>query len=65
MKTLTGPGTRREPGAHPTIAQQAPALRVAGLSKAFGDKLAVDRIDLVVPRGFRDTGTWVALQAGW
>jgi ABC-2 type transport system ATP-binding protein len=32
-------------------AGQAPALRLVGLLKRFGDKTAVDRIDLTVPRG--------------
>jgi ABC-2 type transport system ATP-binding protein len=32
-------------------AGQAPALRLVGLLKRFGDKTAVDHIDLAVPRG--------------
>jgi ABC-2 type transport system ATP-binding protein len=34
-----------------TTATPAPALRLAGLSKSFGDKVAVGGIDLVVPAG--------------
>ncbi|MGH2588059.1 MAG: ABC transporter ATP-binding protein [Dehalococcoidia bacterium] len=31
--------------------QQAPALQIAGLSKTFGEKVAVDHVDLTVPAG--------------
>ncbi len=34
-----------------TTPTSPPALRLLGLSKTFGDKLAVDRVDLEVPRG--------------
>ena len=34
-----------------TAHSPAPALRLIGLSKAFGDKRAVDQVDLEVPGG--------------
>ena len=34
-----------------TAASEAPAVRCEGLVKEFGDKRAVDRVDLTVPRG--------------
>jgi ABC-2 type transport system ATP-binding protein len=40
---------RQDPA--PTIEDGAPALRLSGLRKRFGRKVAVDGVDLVVPRG--------------
>ena len=35
----------------PSDHSSAPAIEAAGLSKRFGDRLAVDRVDLTAPRG--------------
>jgi hypothetical protein len=42
------PGTERSAG---SSAGESPALEFAGLFKHFGDNVAVDHIDLTVPRG--------------
>jgi ABC-2 type transport system ATP-binding protein len=44
---------RSQPRQHPapTTEDGAPALRLSGLRKRFGRKVAVDGVDLVVPRG--------------
>ncbi|WP_423920061.1 ABC transporter ATP-binding protein [Frigoribacterium sp. 2-23] len=39
------------PGVRPDPASSAPALEITGLRKAFGPKVAVDGLDLVVPAG--------------
>ena len=41
----------REAGAAAGGAENAPALRLSGMHKAFGDKVAVNRVDMTVPRG--------------
>ncbi|MEP9348193.1 ABC transporter ATP-binding protein [Xanthobacter sp. KR7-225] len=35
----------------PWLAQVAPAVRVAGLTRAYGDRVVIDRLDLTIPRG--------------
>jgi ABC-2 type transport system ATP-binding protein len=42
--------TQRAVAAAP-VSRQAPALQIAGLSKTFGEKVAVDHVDLTVPAG--------------
>jgi ABC-type sugar transport system ATPase subunit len=47
------PDTRADgiPAGGAQARQESPALQLTGLLKRFGDKTAVDQVDLTVPRG--------------